>query len=149
MGTRRESREAAVQFLYQHDVNKRPVAELLVEFWSLRKAPNADPAPPKTRKFAEELIRGVMTHIEEIDKGIGNCTQNYDIERMAVLDRNVLRLGIYEMLYCQDIPPVVVINEAIEVAKKFGGDESGGFVNGLLDKFRGTLSRPAREGIKS
>ena len=145
MGKRREGREAAVQFLYQYDVNRRPVAELLADFWKLRSSPGKTETPAKTRAFTEDLVRGVTDHIEEIDACISRCTANYDIGRIATVDRNILRIGIYEMLHCTDVPPVVSINEAIEIAKRFGSDESGRFVNGILDRVRGELKRPARE----
>ncbi len=144
MGKRREGREAAVQFLYQFDVNRRPVAELLADFWKLRSGPGKAEASPKTRAFTEELVQGVAAHRAEIDAHIVKCTANYEIHRIAVVDRNILRVGIYEMLYCTDVPPVVSINEAIEIAKKFGSEESGRFVNGILDRLRGELSRDAR-----
>ena len=144
MGKRREGREAAVQFLYQFDVNRRPLAELLVDFWTLRSGPGKAEASPKTRAFTEELVKGVTSHIAEIDAHITRFTANYEIHRIAVVDRNILRVGIYEMLHCADVPPVVSINEAIEIAKKFGSDESGRFVNGILDRLRGELSRDAR-----
>ena len=144
MGKRREGREAAVQFLYQFDVNRRPVDELLLAFWKLRSGPGKAEASPKTRTFTEELVKGVTAHLPEIDALITKFTANYDIHRIAVVDRNILRVGIYEMLHCDDVPPVVAINEAIEVAKKFGSEESGRFVNGILDRMRGESSRVAR-----
>ena len=146
MGKRREGREAAVQFLYQSDVNRRPVAELLADFWKLRSGPGKAEASPKTRAFTEELVKGVTAHAAEIDAHIVKCTANYEIHRIAVVDRNILRVGIYEMLHCTDVPPVVSINEAIEIAKKFGSEESGRFVNGILDRLRGELTRDARGG---
>ena len=148
MGKRREGREAAVQFLYQFDVNRRPVEELLLAFWTLRSGPGKAEASPKTRTFTEELVKGVAAHLPEIDAFITKFTANYDIGRIAVVDRNILRVGIYEMLHCTDVPPVVAINEAIEVAKKFGSEESGRFVNGILDRMRGDLMRDARSGLK-
>ena len=144
MGKRREGREAAVQFLYQFDVNRRPVDELLLAFWKLRSGPGKAEASPKTRTFTEELVKGVTAHLPEIDAFITKFTANYDIHRIAVVDRNILRVGIYEMLHCDDVPPVVAINEAIEVAKKFGSEESGRFVNGILDRMRGESPRDAR-----
>ena len=89
-------------------------------------------------------MQGVAAHLAEIDAHIVKCTANYEIHRIAVVDRNILRVGIYEMLYCTDVPPVVSINEAIEIAKKFGSEESGRFVNGILDRLRGELTRDAR-----
>jgi len=118
MGARREGREAAVQFLYQRDLNAGTNAETLEAFWELRPA--------------------------NIDERIRQSASNYDLHRIAAVDRNILRIAIYEMLFCPDVPPVVSINEAIEIAKRFGSDESGRFVNGVLDRIRGELNRPAR-----
>jgi N utilization substance protein B len=105
--------------------------------------------PPSTeeaavRVFAEPLIRGTLEHIPELDEKIKHYAKNWELHRMAVVDRNILRLAIYEMLHRDDIPPVVSINEAVDIAKRFSTDESGGFVNGILDKVKGDLMRPAR-----
>ncbi len=145
MGKRREGREAAIQFLYQLDLNRETPADLSPVFWTLRSSQGGDPTPAKIRTFTEAIVAGVTAHAQEIDDRIKACVANYDLHRIAPVDRNVLRLAIYEMLFCPDIPPVVSINEAIEIAKKFGGDESGRFVNGILDRIRGELSRPARQ----
>ena len=144
MGKRREGREAAVQFLYQFDVNPRPLDELFTAFWKLRTGPGNAETSARTRAFTEDLVKGVTTHIAEIDTYISKFTANYDLHRIAVVDRNILRVGIYEMLHCTDVPPVVCINEAIDIAKRFGSDESGRFVNGILDRVRADLPRPAR-----
>jgi N utilization substance protein B len=145
MGKRREGREAAVQFLYQLDANQEEPLELFSRFWELRSAPAKESGSPRTRTFARQLVEGVINHREEIDGRIKKYAANYDLHRIAAVDRNVLRLSIYEMLYCPDVPPVVSINEAIEIAKRFGSEESGRFVNGILDRVRAELNRPARE----
>lgn len=145
MGKRREGREAAVQFLYQFDVNRQPVAELLAAFWKLRSGPGKPEATTKTKNFTEELVVGVTKNLPEIDGLISKYAANYDLHRIAVVDRNILRVGIYEMQHCTDVPPVVCINEAIEVAKKFGSEESGRFVNGILDRIRAGLPRDSRK----
>ena len=163
MGMRRDARERAVQFLFQHDLNPPedlPVA--LDHFWdSQRAAAIADEKgdakwgqtvelPPPTaqeaavRLFADPLIRGTLEHRDEIDAHIRKHAKNWDLHRMAVVDRNVLRLAIYEMLHREDIPPVVSINEALDIAKKFSTEDSGKFVNGILDQVKGNLMRPAR-----
>jgi N utilization substance protein B len=90
----------------------------------------------------------MVAHLPEIDERIRRYCENYEFRRISVVDRNVLRLAIYEMLFRDDIPPVVSINEAIELAKTFGGAESGRFVNGILDRVRKDLDRPAREAVK-
>lgn len=139
MGRRREGREAAVQFLYQADLNRETVDDLLVDFWKIREA------KPGVREFATHLVRGVALHQAEIDVLIKAATANYELARIAAVDRNILRLAIYEMHHALDVPPVVAINEAIEVAKRFGTEESGRFVNGILDRIKLDLKRPARE----
>ncbi|HEX8312153.1 MAG TPA: transcription antitermination factor NusB [Chthoniobacteraceae bacterium] len=145
MGKRREGREAALQFLYQLDLSEEVPAELFTRFWELRSGPGKAVPTAKTRVFTEQLVSGVAAHRPEIDERIQKHSTNYDLSRIAMVDRNILRMGIYEMLYSPDVPPVVIINEAIEVAKKFGSEESGRFINGILDRVRGELSRPARE----
>ena len=164
MGKRREARERAVQFLFQHDMNPPEDLEAaLSHFWdSQRSAAIAEEKgmatwgqpialPPPTadeaavRQFAEPLIRGALDHRDEADALIKKHAQNWDLHRMAAVDRNVLRLAIYEMLYRDDIPPVVSINEAVDIAKKFSTQDSGKFVNGILDKVKSELLRPARE----
>jgi transcription antitermination protein NusB len=163
MGMRREARERAVQFLFQYDLNKAEnLDESLNQFWDSQRgaalAEEKGPArwgqpqelPPATteeaavRLFAEPLIRGTLEKLTEIDGRIQHYAKNWDLNRMAVVDRNILRLAIYEMLYREDIPPVVSINEAVDIAKRFSTDESGRFVNGILDKIKGDLMRPAR-----
>ena len=141
MGKRREGREAAVQFLFQDDLNKADPAALaaaLDEFWKLRESAR------KTREFASELIRGVLEHQDAIDERICKVTDNYELRRIAPVDRNILRVAIYEMIYASEVPPVVCINEAIEIAKRFGSEDSGRFVNGILDRLKEEATRPLR-----
>lgn len=138
MGKRREGREAAVQFLFQQDMNVVEKGVLDEGFWNLR------PSTKNVREFSEALIRGVLANQQAIDERIQKYTANYELGRIAVVDRNILRVAIYEMLFCNDVPPVVSINEAIEIAKKFGAEESGRFVNGILDRVKLDLKRPAR-----
>ena len=163
MGKRRESRERAVQFLFQHDLN--PPENLdgaLNEFWDTQRAaaiaeekgpatwgqpvelppPTAEEA--ETRLFADPLIRGVLEHRAAIDDHIRRHARNWEFHRIAAVDRNIMRLAIFEMLHRDDIPPIVSINEAVDIAKKFSTQDSGKFVNGILDKVRGELMRPSR-----
>jgi N utilization substance protein B len=163
MGKRREARERAVQFLFQHDLNPPDNLELeLAQFWNSQRAAaiedekgaakwgeKTELPPPtveeaETRLFAEPLIKGVLQHRDEIDERIKKHCKNWDFHRIAAVDRNVMRLAIYEMLHREDIPPVVSINEAVDIAKKFSTQDSGKFVNGILDKVRSELMRPAR-----
>jgi N utilization substance protein B len=163
MGKRREARERAVQFLFQHDLNPPEDLEAALEvFWESQRSaalagekggatwgetvelppPTADEAA--VRVFADPLIRGALEHREESDALIKKHAKNWELHRIAAVDRNILRLAIYEMLHRQDIPPIVSINEAVDVAKKFSTQDSGKFVNGILDKIKGELLRPAR-----
>ena len=101
------------------------------------------------RLFAEPLIRGTLEHRDEADALIKKHAKNWDLHRIAAVDRNILRLAIYEMLHRDDIPPVVSINEAVDIAKKFSTQDSGKFVNGILDKVKGELMRPGpRSDVK-
>ena len=138
MGARREGREAAVQFLYQRDLSGGGDADSIREFWELR------PAAKKVRDFGMALAEGVLSRQAEIDERIRLAASNYDLHRIAAVDRNILRIAIYEMLFCPDVPPVVSINEGIEIAKRFGSEDSGRFVNGILDRIRGELPRSPR-----
>ncbi|MBM3879191.1 MAG: transcription antitermination factor NusB [Verrucomicrobia bacterium] len=163
MGTRREARERAVQFLFQYDVNPPPDLEVaLAEFWASQTAAviaeekagatwgeKPEPPPPTAeettiRLFAEPLIRGTLEQRAAVDAVIQQYAKNWHLHRMAVVDRNVLRLAVYEMLHRQDIPPVVSINEAVDIAKKYSTQDSGKFVNGILDRIKAELMRPAR-----
>ncbi len=166
MGKRREARERAVQFLFQHDLNApEDLSRALDEFWESQRAAaiaqekgtatwgqRVELAPPTTeeaavRLFADPLIRGALEFRDEADEMIKKHARNWELHRIAAVDRNILRLAIYEMLHRDDIPPVVSINEAVDIAKKFSTQDSGKFVNGILDKVKGELLRPAR-GIK-
>ena len=138
MGKRREGREAAVQFLVYCDLNQGAGPATADEFWELR------PATKPIRDFALNLVEGVVQHRAETDERISRYAENYELGRLAVVDRNILRLAIYEMLFRHDIPPVVSINEAIEIAKRFGTEESSRFVNGILDRVKLDLTRPLR-----
>ncbi|MDD2708715.1 MAG: transcription antitermination factor NusB [Verrucomicrobiae bacterium] len=144
MATRRhQSRAYAIQFLYQQDAQGRLAEELpqaLKLFWDMHPPKETDAC----RLFTEELVRGAVEKMETIDEKIKTYSQNWDFHRITVVDRNILRLAIYELLFRTDIPPVVSINEAIELAKQFSGEESSAFVNGILDRVKLELSRPLR-----
>ncbi|MCC6544041.1 MAG: transcription antitermination factor NusB [Nitrospirae bacterium] len=127
MGYRRKSREFALQMLYQYDVSHQS-AGLADGFWEDHEAPE------NIVEFANNLVDGVIKNLDEIDDKIRLSASNWSIDRMAVVDRNILRMSVFELLYIQDIPVKVTINEAIEIAKRFGEEESGSFVNGILDR---------------
>jgi len=163
MGQRRRSREVALQVLYQLDmtgVSPEEGISLYYDHFALNK--EADPEtgeeytlpPPDgslkpwsqetlraARPFAELLVQGVCLHRDEIDGWIGSASENWRLDRMSVVDRNILRIAIYEMSYCEDIPPKVSINEAIDLAKRFSGQDSGPFINGVLDQVLAAMGK--------
>ncbi|MBV8276411.1 MAG: transcription antitermination factor NusB [Verrucomicrobia bacterium] len=143
MGKRREGREAAVQLLFHWDMNVRqPLEEAELDgFWQLRTANQA------TKEFATRVAAGVIAEQGTIDEKISRYTANYELKRISAVDRNILRVAIYEMIFCNDVPPIVAINEAIDIAKKFGTEESGKFVNGVLDRVKLDLNRPLRTAM--
>jgi transcription antitermination protein NusB len=127
MGTRHEARERALQILFQYDIHGKP-GLWLEEFWKPLKADE------ETKAFAERLVAGVLEKKKELDQLIGKYAMNWTIARMQIVDRNILRIGAYELLWLNDVPAKVTVNEAIELAKDFGDDEAAKFVNGILDK---------------
>ena len=136
---RRDNRVAAMQFIYMMDMNgSENFAEALRIFFEGRAHPR------DYYSFAEELINGVNDHKERVDKTIQECAENWKFSRIARVDLAILRLAIYELFYREDIPPIVSINEAIDLSKSFSGVESKRFVNGILDKVKGRLKRPLR-----
>lgn len=137
MGKRRKARELALQLLYQLDLwDEADPSPHLSEFWSRH------PVDPEVRVFTEALVRGTKLHQPKIDELIGQYAEHWKLGRMAVVDRNILREGIFELLWLAEVPPKVAINEALEVAKKFSTQESSRFINGILDRVRKEL-RPA------
>ena len=138
MSTRHEGRMRAVQFLFQRDFNNTELDEAIEQFWRGSKA------SAKARAYVESLIRGVEANRAEIDAQLQKFAANWDVKRMGAVDRNVMRLSIYEMMRCPDVPPVVSINEAVDLAKELSSEESGRFVNGVLDRARKELERAGR-----
>ena len=133
MGIRRKARELALQVLYQIDLTgleAAPALELFCEHFEVSN---------KSMPYTRLLVQGVIDNRQELDSLIGSHAENWRPERMSVIDRNILRLALYELRYQNDVPPKVVINEAIEVAKRFGNEESGPFINGILDAIRKTM----------
>lgn len=168
MRKRREARERAVQFLFQCDLNppdNLPAA--LDHFWDahrLNAQMDRNPGPTygqpvevpppgaeeqAMRVFSDGLIAGALEHQVESDEIIRRFAQNWELHRIAVVDRTILRLAIFEMNHRDDIPPVVSINEAVDLAKKYSTDQSGRFVNGILDKVKSSILRPARTAKES
>lgn len=130
MGTRRKARELAMQALYYMDIRKTVCQEAL-SLYCTSFEPSA-----QVRPFFMELAQGVMAHQTDIDGIIERFSSNWKLNRMACVDRNILRVAVYELFYCTDIPAKVSINEAIDIGKKFGTDDSGAFINGILDSIR-------------
>lgn len=128
MGKRREGRQAAIQFLFAHDLHGEVSEQERRAFWELHSAST------KVRAHAEELLSGIMEHREEIDRRIMERLENYSFERVGTVDRNILRVAVYELLFQKEIPVRVVINEAVEIARGLGDTQTRIFVNGILDK---------------
>jgi transcription antitermination protein NusB len=140
MGIRREARECALQMLYEYDVGKHSRDEILRTFWQMNENPE------KVRDFANQLFDGTVQRLKEIDKVIQQHTKNWRLSRMAAVDRNVLRLAVFEFLSGGKTPETVVINEALEIAKKFSTQESAQFVNGILDSIKTEIIEKGRKG---
>jgi len=130
VGERRRAREYALQFLFQLDLSPQEVDAAIEEFWSGKKVVGP------VREFAEQIVCGTMQRRDALDAVLASSAFNWRVSRMPVVDRNILRMAIYEFLFFPATPRVVVIDEAIEIAKKFGNDESGPFINGILDAIR-------------
>jgi transcription antitermination protein NusB len=137
--SRHRAREAALQMLYQWEVGRMPIDEVCRTFWT---GGPAGAAPTETiRQFATLLASGVAARTAELDPLIVEAADNWRLERMNIMDRLILRLGVYEFLYEPGTPTKVVINEAIELGRTFSADESVRFINGILDAIRRTLNR--------
>jgi len=129
MRRRTLAREHALKILYQFDIIRRPIEEVVDSYWKAEETKDQE-----IITYANLLSRGINVHIKDIDQKISDYATNWQIKRMAIIDRNVMRIGLFELLHATDIPPKVAINEAVELAKKYGDLESSKFVNGILDK---------------
>lgn len=127
MGFRRKAREFALQMLYQYDI-RQDSANLCETFWECRDVPES------VKEFSNNIVEGVIKNLPMIDSKISQSAENWSIDRMAVVDRSILRMATYELFFHRDIPVKVTINEAIEIAKRYGEKDSGSFVNGILDR---------------
>ena len=127
MGARRKARELALQMLFQHDMSGNGPDMIITTFEELQKS------KPNTREFATKIFRGTVEHMPSIDEMIQNQAENWRLSRMAAVDRNIIRMSIYEFLHENDTPKLVIIDEAIEIAKKYGTQKSSQFINGILD----------------
>jgi len=135
LGKRSKSREIALQVLYQIDMGEGDAEEAFNLFWD-HFTPSQD-----LKDFSQLIVQGVHHHIEEIDAIIEHYSEHWRLKRMTIVDRNILRSAIYELLFCADVPTKVVLNEAVELGKKFGSNKSGSFVNGILDKVAHRIDR--------
>jgi N utilization substance protein B len=138
MRKRTAGRECALQLLYQWDLTKSEPDDIVTLFWASREE------EAETRAFAEQLLRGTVHQMAIIDQTLEKYAENWALTRMAVVDRNILRLGTYELLFIDEIPSKVTINEAVELAKRFGDVESSKFINGILDKIHKTVAPQKR-----
>lgn len=133
MRKRTQARECALQILYQWEMNPSSTREIFHDFWA------QNPMNAEVKQFAEAIVHGTLARIDELDRVIKETAQNWELSRMATIDRCILRFGTYELLFEDDIPPKVTINEAVNLAKKFSQGDSGKFVNGVLDKINHTM----------
>jgi len=150
---KRLGREFAMQFLYQRELSAEWSApDALTHFWEQLRDSAEIPENRdfrRAQRYAEKLIAGVDAVREELDQRIvRHAAPAWPLNRMAAVDRNLLRVAIYEMLHCPEVPPVVSINEAVEIAKEFGGDESSAFINGILNSVMAEVGRPARVPLR-
>jgi len=130
LGTRRRSRELALQVIYQWDITRQDAARVLSQL-------EEHFSPGEGRDdFAERIVLGVMKHCKEIDRLIEGYSENWRLDRMSFIDRNILRIATFELVYCEDIPPKVALNEAIDLGKRYGSGDSGSFINGILDRMQ-------------
>ena len=137
MQQRRRAREYALQVLYTLDLQEREVNEALDLFWSILNNPeylgNQPPGDEGAKKFAVQLVRGTWENHDQIDNIIRIYSEHWSLGRMSRVDRSILRMATYELLFCEEIPPKVSLNEAIDLGKIYGSENSGAFINGILD----------------
>jgi N utilization substance protein B len=136
MGARTTAREAALQLLYAVEAAGEPQDHVMREFW------RETPGDPEGRKYADALVIGVCENRVAIDGHISTASENWRMERMTPVDRNLLRIGVYELKYVHDVPRAVIIDEAVEIAKRFGTEESSKFINGVLERVANDLQAP-------
>jgi N utilization substance protein B len=133
MGRRRKARESALQILFQLEFNKPQIDKVVDQFWKEKKASE------EIRDYSNWIVKGIVSHQDKIDNLIQSLSNHWRLSRMAHVDRNILRIAVFEFLYEKDTAPAVIINEAIEIAKKYSSDEAAAFVNGILDAVKKKL----------
>ena len=136
MGARHSGREAALQMLFQLEASGVSPDQAIELFWR-----TFEDADPEGKTYADAIVRGVADNLDGIDKRVTAASQNWRLERMSRVDRNLLRLGTWELMFRTDVPRAVILDEAVELAKSFGTDESSGFVNGVLDRIASDVGR--------
>jgi len=139
MGARTTARESALQMLFAIDSTGGDLDDVIRDYW------RETPGDAEGRAFADALVQGVANSLTELDQLISTASSNWRVERMTRVDRNVLRVGTYELAKCPDVPRPVAIDEAVELAKRFGTEESGSFVNGVLDRIAEDCGRKDKE----
>lgn len=140
MGKRRKARESTLQILFQLEFNDYQPEKTIRYYWQSRKGPE------EVKEYSRWLVNGILTHKDKIDNVIQSVSEHWRIARMAVVDRNILRMAVYELIFEESIAPAIIINEAIEIAKKYSSDEAATFVNGILDAIRKKMKLPKKAG---
>lgn len=135
MGKRRRSRELALQVLYQIEITKQNALQALAQIRENFFSEEGED------EFTKRIVQGVIDHQKEFDRMIEGRSEHWRLDRMTIIDRNILRMAIFELLYCSEIPPKVTLNEAIDLGKRFGSEESGSFINGILDRLQHEVIR--------
>jgi N utilization substance protein B len=143
MGQRRKARECALQILFQLEFNSGDPQALVKAYWEHQKA------SPEIREYGTWIVERILTHSEDIDRAIQSASKNWRLARMAVVDRNILRIAVAELLYEKTLAPAIVMNEAIEIAKRYSGEESAVFVNGVLDAVVRFLGNTAGKPVQA
>ncbi len=139
MRKRTQSREYVIQLLYEIEMTQYSADQVLQEFWK------TNDASDEVKGFTEKIVKGTIEKRSQIDEVLARYAENWNLDRMAIVDRNILRYSTYELLFMDDIPPKVSINEAVNLAKKYSQEESGKFVNGVLDKICHTESAKSKQ----
>lgn len=146
---RRNSREWALQILFQADANppQNGIAAAIADFWEMQSVEDAAPEK-KLKDFTEKLVLGTWEHRDEIDVKISSYLENWTIDRIGMVDRNVMRMAMFELFFSEETPPVVIVNEAVDVAKFFSTRDTGRFVNGILNRAMNDVKRSHRDAVK-
>jgi len=141
MGRRRKAREETLRILFRLEFEDTQLEKTLIQYWENRKASE------EIKEYSTWLVKGIISHQDKIDNIIQRVSEHWRISRMALIDRNILRMAVFELLNEENIAPAIVINEAIEIAKKYSGDKAATFVNGILDAIRKNLKN-IRKSLK-